>query len=283
LGKVVENATPAEAVVAVVSKGDPRLVEFAERSGRHFPADPDGRYAGYYPRTAEEAITQLEAARAEGAEYLCLPATALWWLEHYAGLAAWLGVHCRVLADQRDTCILYDLLRSPAELAAAEHGDAANGQLRSLLEAILPEEALLFAIGGESAGLASAGRTVAPLGRGNPHGLERRLEAASARGAFVLVSKRQGDPPPEPGLERVLASAAKLVASREGLCDLYEVPPTQESRSLRTSGGEAQLPKSSTYLDSEGADELSRRLERLGLGGDDAPSPASASGRTVGE
>jgi len=279
LGKVVEDATPAEAVVAVVSKGDPRLIDFGERSGRHFPADADGRYAGYYPRTSEEAIARLEAARAEGAEYFCLPATALWWLEHYAGLAAWLGVHCRALAEQRDTCILYDLLRSPAAIGAAGDDDAANGQLRSLLDAILPEEALLFAIGIDGAGLATAGRTVAPLGRGNPRGLERRLEAAAGRGAFVLLSKRRGDPPSEPGLERVLASAAKLVASREGLCDLYEVPAGKANRGLRISRSEDQRPKTPAYLDSEGADELSRRLERLGLAGDDAPSRAA--GRRV--
>lgn len=275
----MEDATPAEAAVAVVSKGDPRLIAFAERSGRHFPADADGRYAGYYPRTSEEAIARLEAARAEGAEYLCLPATALWWLEHYAGFAAWLGVHCRVVADQRDTCILYDLLHSPAEAAAAEAAGDPNRQLRSLLDAILPEEALVFAIGSDGAGLASTGRTVAPLGRGNPRGLERRLEAAAGRGAFVLVSKRRSDPPPEPELESLLASAARLIASREGLCDLYEVPSAGANRVLRSSPGRERQPKPPAYLDSEGADELSRRLVRLGLAGDDAPSRAA--GRRV--
>jgi hypothetical protein len=279
LGKVVEDATPAEAAVAVVSKGDPRLIEFAERRGRHFPADADGRYAGYYPRTSEEAIAQLEAARAGGAEYLCLPATALWWLEHYASLAAWLGVHCRVVANQRDTCILYDLLRSPAEAAAAEAGGDPNRQLRALLDAILPEEALVFAIGSDGTGLASAGRTVAPLGRGNPRGLERRLQAAAGRGAFVLVSKRRSDPLPEPELEHLLASTARLIASREGLCDLYEVPSTGAKRVLRSSPARERPPKPPAYLDSGGADELSRRLERLGLVGDDAPS--SAAGRRV--
>ncbi|MGN6202428.1 MAG: hypothetical protein ACTHNY_08490 [Solirubrobacterales bacterium] len=266
----MENATPSEAVVAVVSKGDERLVEFAERSGRHFPADTEGRYAGYYPRTSEEAIAQLEAARAEGTEFLCLPATALWWLEHYAGLAAWLGVHCRVVADQRDTCIVYDLLRSPAEAAATEAGTAPNGQLRALLDAVLPDEALVFAIGTDGAGLATGERTVAPLGRGNPRGLERRLDAASSQGAFVLVSKRPSDPPPEPELERVLASGARLIASRSGLCDLYEVPPANGRRAPQSAPADPSQTKPLAYLDSEKPDKLSNRLERLGLGGDDA-------------
>ena len=275
----MENATPSEAVVAVISKGDPRLVEFAERSGRHFPADTEGRYAGYHPRTSEEAIAQLEAVRGEGVEFLCLPATALWWLEHYAGLAAWLGVHCRVVADQRDTCVVYDLLRSPAEAAAATPGSAPNGQLRALLDAILPEEALVLAIGTDGAGLATAERNVAPLGRGNPRGLERRLDAASIQGAFVLVSKRPSDPPPEPELERILVSAARQIASRPGLCDLYEVPPTRGGPTSRPLPENAAPAKPLAYLDSEKPDKLSNRLERLGLGGDDAPATAGKQGR----
>ena len=80
---VLRDATPEAAVVAVVSKGDPRLVEIEGRDGRHFPGDSEGRYAGYYPRTSEEAISHLEEARRAGVEYLCIPATALWWLDHY--------------------------------------------------------------------------------------------------------------------------------------------------------------------------------------------------------
>jgi hypothetical protein len=274
LGKVVENATPTEAVVAVVSKGDPRLTEFTERSGRHFPADSEGSYVGYHPRTSEEAIAQLEASRAEGAEYLCLPATALWWLEHYAGLAAWLGVHCRVVFEDRTTCIVYDLLRSPAEAVAAAADDGPNRQIRALLDAILPEEALVFAIGLDGAGLTTAGRTIAPLGSGNPRGLERRLEAAASRSAFVLVSTRPADPPLDPELERLLAASTRLVASREGLCDLYEAASAEANGDLRFSRATAKRPKPTSHLDSGEADKLTKRLERLGLGGDDARATA---------
>lgn len=279
LGRVVENATPTEAVVAVVSKGDPRLVEFGERSGRHFPADTEGRYAGYYPRTSEEAIAQLEASRAEGVEYLCLPATALWWLEHYAGLAAWLGVHCQVVADERDTCVVYDLLRSPAEAAAAAAGPAPDRQLRALLDAVLPEQSLVFAIGTDGAGLATPGRTIAPLGSGNPRELKRHLEPAADHGAFVLVSRRPTDPPPDPALERLLAANTRLIASREGLCDLYEAASTEANGDLRFSRGVAKPSNSTSHLDSGEADKLTKRLERLGLGGDDARATAGKQGR----
>jgi len=270
---VVLDATPPEAVVAVVSKGDPRLVELEERTGLHFPADAEGRYAGYYPRTGEEAIAQLEAARNAGAEYLCLPATAFWWLEHYAGLAAWLGVHCRVVAEDRQTCIVYDLLRSPQETAA--DGSAVDRQLQALIEAVLPEDAVLFTLGLDGKNLASGGRTVSSLGRGNPLGLQRRLQRA-AGSSFVLVGRRESDPAPDPALDSVFKSSARLVASRPGLCDLYEVKsPASAARLSQSSREEDQLPRSSSSLDGEGADKLTKRLERLGLAGHDGDSPGS--------
>jgi hypothetical protein len=272
LGTVVQDATPPEAVVAVVSKGDPRLVELEERTGLHFPADAEGRYAGYYPRTGEEAIAQLEAARNAGSEYFCLPATAFWWLEHYAGLAGWLGVHCRVAAEDRQTCIVYDLLRSPEETPADD--SASDQQLRALVEAILPADAALFTVGVEGEALAGGGgRTVSSLGRGNPLGLQRRLQRAEGP-CFVLVGRRQSDPAPDPGLDSLFRSSARLLASRPGLCDLYALEsPANAGRLSQSSREEDRLPRSHSSLDGEGADKLMKRLERLGLAGHDGDSP----------
>jgi hypothetical protein len=273
LGTVVQDATPPEAVVAVVSKGDPRLVELPDRSGLHFPADAEGRYAGYYPRTGEEAIAQLEAARNAGAEYLCLPATAFWWLEHYAGLAAWLGVHCRVAAEDRQTCIVYDLLRSPQEAPADD--SASDQQLRALVEAILPADAFLFTVGIEGEALAGDGRSVSSLGRGSPLGLQRRLRRAE-RSCFVLVGRRQSDPAPDPGLDSLFRESGRLLASRPGLCDLYALESPANAGTLsQSSREEDQLPRSHSSLDGEGADKLTKRLERLGLAGHDGASPDS--------
>jgi hypothetical protein len=272
---VVQDATPAEAVVAVISKGDPRLIEFEDRTGLHFPADPDGRYAGYHPRTSEEAIAQLEAARGAGAEFLCLPATALWWLEHYGGFAAWLGVHCKVAADERDTCVVYDLLRSPTVPTLDGGGGDSVQQLRALLEAILPADAIVFAIGIGGEDLSAPGRTIASLGRGNAVGLRRRLEG-SDRPSFVLVATRDSDPL-DRALDSLLNSSARLIASRERLCDLYEVEsPANTARLSQSSREEDQPSRSSSSLDGEEADKLSKRLERLGLAGQDGPSPASS-------
>lgn len=269
----MQGATPPEAVVAVVSKGDPRLIELADRTGLHFPADAEGRYAGYYPRTAEEAIAQLEAARNGGAEFLCLPATAFWWLEHYGGLAAWLGVHCRVVAEERQTCIVYDLLSAPEEAPA--DGAAADRQLGALIEAILPPDAVLFTLGLDSEALPAGGRSVSSLGRGNALGLQRRLQRVDGP-SFILVGRRDSDPAPDPALDRVFSASARLVAARPGLCDLYEVKsPASAARLSQSSREEDELPRSEPSLDGVGADKLTKRLERLGLAGHDGGSPGS--------
>jgi len=83
--EAVKREVPQGAVVLVVSKGDERLLELGDREAWHFPRDEDGEYPGYYPADSEEAIDQLERLRAQGAEYLVIPQSGLWWLEHYRG------------------------------------------------------------------------------------------------------------------------------------------------------------------------------------------------------
>jgi hypothetical protein len=87
LPELVAEAIPAGATVLVVSKGDERLLRMPGRHAWHFPRAEDGRYAGYYPKTSEDAVQHLEALRGSGAEFLVIPSTYLWWLKHYEGLA----------------------------------------------------------------------------------------------------------------------------------------------------------------------------------------------------
>jgi hypothetical protein len=266
VGTAVAEATPPQSVVAVVSKGDPRLTEIEGRSGLHFPSDAEGRYAGFHPRTSEEAIAQVDAARAAGAEYLCIPQTAFWWLEHYQGFANWLGAHCRSVGDNPDACLIYELLGPPAR-ATSQPG--AEGQVRALLDSLLPEKALLFAIGFPDEGLAAPGRTVAPLSRSETVGLRRRLAGAPEQPTFVLVSRREGEEPMEASLERSLYAIARPIAHREHLCDLLQVNSLDSGSRISRSPREGEEPpRSPSSLDGEAADKLSKRLERLGLSGD---------------
>jgi GT2 family glycosyltransferase len=112
----IEESVPEGASVLVVSRGDRALVELADRVGGHFPQSPDGGYLGHHPGDSAEAVAQLEKLRAGGAEYLVLPSTAFWWLEHYGGFAEHLRERYPVVA--LGACAIYGLAGDrSAELA----------------------------------------------------------------------------------------------------------------------------------------------------------------------
>jgi hypothetical protein len=106
----VATMLPPDSTVAVVSKGDERLLELAGMHGWHFPRLDDGTYAGYYPKSSEVAIGHLEQLRQRGAGFFVLPSTAFWWLDHYGGFREHLDRLYRRLAFD-DGCLIYDLER----------------------------------------------------------------------------------------------------------------------------------------------------------------------------
>ena len=70
------------------------------------------RFSGYYPLDSEEAVARLEALREKGAEFLLLPCTTFWWLEHYPEFKRHLENQYRVIADAKTSdniCIIFDL------------------------------------------------------------------------------------------------------------------------------------------------------------------------------
>jgi GT2 family glycosyltransferase len=109
----VSGAVPPGSSVLIVSRGDRELVDIDARQGLHFPQDATGGYLGHHPRDSEDAVAQLETLRATGAEYLVLPSTASWWLEHYAGF----GEHLRARypVTELDDCTIFKLDGEPDE------------------------------------------------------------------------------------------------------------------------------------------------------------------------
>jgi hypothetical protein len=93
--------------VLVVSRGDRELLRLDGRNARHFPQAPGGGYLGHHPSDDEQAIAMLEEQRHEGAEYLLMPATAGWWLDHYCGFADHLLN--RYSGAHYDSCTVYSL------------------------------------------------------------------------------------------------------------------------------------------------------------------------------
>ena len=100
---------PDDAVVAVVSKGDPALVDLGRARAWHFPATADGSYAGEYPANGKAAVELLEDARRGGATHFLVPAPAAWWLSHYEALRVHLDRRYRLLAADEGTGALYHL------------------------------------------------------------------------------------------------------------------------------------------------------------------------------
>lgn len=265
--RTVAEATPEGATVAVVSKGDPALVELEGRTGWHFPRDADGGYAGFHPRTSDDAVGYVEELRGAGARFLCLPATAFWWLDHYQGLAAWLASHCQEVVSDPGTCVLYDLALPPGALPAAvqaEHSPA--GAARTLLDSLLPDRALVLVAGPSADGLAAPGRDLQALGSDHSTSVRRLSALQTDRDAFVLLPPlAPGDAPPA-ALEAFLERRAERVAQRERLGALYKLRPTFggafRSRVKSSSPDQHRLTDA---LASPRATELAKRLGRLGL------------------
>ncbi|MEX0790664.1 MAG: glycosyltransferase family 2 protein [Actinomycetota bacterium] len=90
LRDLICRVTPPGARVAVVSRGDDRLIDLPDRTGEHLPQDETGGFAGFYPANGAEAVDLLQALRARGTGYLAIPAGSRWWLEHYPEFAAYL-------------------------------------------------------------------------------------------------------------------------------------------------------------------------------------------------
>jgi len=109
LREVVHRVIPPGATALVASRGDEECVRFREIRAWHFPRDQEGHYAGHHPAESAAAIAQLEALRKLGAQFLVLPDTARWWLDHYQGFRRHLEARYRLAADEKKTCVVFDL------------------------------------------------------------------------------------------------------------------------------------------------------------------------------
>jgi hypothetical protein len=114
----VRSAVPADATVAVVSKGDAELLEIDGRAAWHFPQRTDGTYAGYYPFDSASAIAHLEELREKGVDHLAFPAPSMWWLDHYGELRRHLESRYREVSQDAEAGVVF----------ALEPNGAADGQ-----------------------------------------------------------------------------------------------------------------------------------------------------------
>ena len=104
--QAVCEAVPAGATVAVISKGDAELLNLGGRQAWHFPQHEDGTYAGHHLADSAECIAELARLRAKGADFLVIPSTATWWLDHYEAFARYLADHWRVVLKNSDCAVV---------------------------------------------------------------------------------------------------------------------------------------------------------------------------------
>ena len=102
---------------------DDELIRIDGRHAWHYPRPDDGVYAGHYPADSAAAHTHLESLRTQGADYLAVPATGLWWLDHYADFAAPLDAHYPAV-HRDDNAAIFALRPTgrPAQAQAARPG-----------------------------------------------------------------------------------------------------------------------------------------------------------------
>jgi glycosyltransferase involved in cell wall biosynthesis len=121
---------PEGATVVVISKGDQELLQLQARCAWHFPQCEDGGYAGYYPADSTAAIAHSDALIAKGAEFLLIPNTAFWWLEHYRDWAEWLAhFHAQIWRDER--CAIYRLLPAGPEKSCVRAGNEVTRKIEA--------------------------------------------------------------------------------------------------------------------------------------------------------
>jgi 4-amino-4-deoxy-L-arabinose transferase-like glycosyltransferase len=89
-GLALNRLTPPEALVLIADDGDPTALYYSQRHGWHFLQE-----FGRAPVDSEEAISELEQRRTEGASYLVLRANTFWWRERYRAFRAHLEARYR--------------------------------------------------------------------------------------------------------------------------------------------------------------------------------------------
>jgi hypothetical protein len=102
-------AAPEGATVAVISRGDPRMVELDGRRAWHLPQVESGTYAGHHPADGAQALQQLSRLQQRGADHLAIPASTLWWLTYYDEFRKHLESFATLVAFHEEVGAIYRL------------------------------------------------------------------------------------------------------------------------------------------------------------------------------
>jgi hypothetical protein len=239
----VRGAVPPGAHVLVVTKGDERLLELDGRRAGHFPQTATGLYSGFHPADGAAAAQHLDELRAAGSEFFVIPATALWWLDHYPELRDYLERCCELVVEDRETCLVYSLT-SAGRAAPAPEVEAAPTvpQVGSWLDALLPQCAGVVVLGRNAGALRFHDRPIRPVVDVDPTGCNlveilSRVDEARADGVRYVAALKPVEPfdrESTAALRRALADRFRLVAGQL-LADVFDLTAPGRERGARSS------------------------------------------------
>jgi SAM-dependent methyltransferase len=106
---VVLCAVPRDTRILIVTGGDEDFLQHLDyRYPLQFPSGTgDGSAAE--PADGDAAVAALEQARAQGAQFLVVPASSYWWFERYPEFAGHLDANYRKIATEPPTCDIFAL------------------------------------------------------------------------------------------------------------------------------------------------------------------------------
>ena len=199
--RLITASLPAGARVLVITRGDEQLLRLRGRDGQHFPQSPTGLYAGHHPTSGAEAVEELERLAERGAEYLAIPATGLWWLDHYPEFRDRLDRSGELVASEPGTGVVYSLARPLAvrtrtidELEA----ERTAPQAAALVRTLLPDDTPIAIVGPSAASVDLGERRCWRLGAPGPgvsaDHIAERVAAALREGARYVVVVEDEDP-----------------------------------------------------------------------------------------
>ena len=230
----VSTSLPPAASALVLSKGDAALLAIPGIAAAHFPQDASGGYAGHHPLDGESATAQLEELRRKGAQYLVIPATSRWWLEHYGAFAEHLANHGRLICDVPGACLIFDLGQPVSEsldTTAVAVPRTSLDQMRDYLENLMSTDSRVLVLEAGDAGLAASLAPVRVVAlathrlRGEDDGAVAGLARLAEGGAEYLVIPRTADEWLE-AHEDVAAgieSNCRKIADQHHLCRVFEL------------------------------------------------------------
>jgi glycosyltransferase involved in cell wall biosynthesis len=112
----VEQLVPPDARVAVITRGDTRLLDLGGRRALVVPhPEHPSAWTSREPERADELIAHLEALRSElRCDHLVMPYTAFWWMERFPELRTYLERTTAVVHRDEGSAVLRWLAPAPA-------------------------------------------------------------------------------------------------------------------------------------------------------------------------